>query len=124
MNQAEIDNHIRTAERFLRHAEEQFEIGDMPQASEKAWGAAALMVKAVAQARGEVHYAHPFLSRLVDDLADEIGDERLSRLFDAAESLHTNFYENRFRAMGVRRRLRDVEEFVETMERILNVHNP
>ena len=105
---------------FLVKAREQLEAEDFEQASEKAWGAAALMVKAVAQVRGEAHYAHPFLSRLVDDLADEIEDERLSRLFDAAESLHTNFYKNRFRARGVRRRLRDVEEFVEKMERILN----
>ncbi len=105
---------------FLIKAREELEAGDFEQASEKAWGAAALMVKAVAQMRGERHYAHAHLSDLVDVLADETGDVQLRRLYDAASALHTNFYENRYRARGVRGRLRDVEEFVEKMTRILN----
>ena len=37
---------------FLGKAREELEAGDLEQASEKAWGAAAVMVKAVAEARG------------------------------------------------------------------------
>ncbi len=105
---------------FLVKAREQLEAGDFEQASEKAWGAVALMVKAVAQARGRSHRAHNQLTDIVEDLADEMGDDQLSDLYDAANALHGNFYENRFRARGVRRRLRNVEAFVEKMDRILN----
>ena len=104
---------------FLMKAREELEAGDFEQASEKAWGAAALMVKAVAQQRGKPHRQHVFLSRLVDDLVEETGDEELDRLFDRANSLHSNFYEDEFRARAVRRRLPDIELFVEKMVAIL-----
>jgi HEPN domain-containing protein len=104
---------------YLAKAHQEFQAGDLEQASEKGWGAAALMVKAVAQQRGEPHYAHPFLSRFVDDLAVEVGDETLSGLFDSAEALHVNFYEHRINPRGVERRIRAVEHFVGKMERIL-----
>ena len=104
---------------FLVKAREELEAGDFEQASEKAWGAAALMVKAVAQQRGLPHRAHPLLSTLVDDLADETEEEELRRLYAVAEGLHTNFYEDRYRARALRRRLPDVELFVEKMAAIL-----
>ena len=96
------------------------ESGDLEQASEKAWGAATVIVKAVAEARGLRHKSHKNLTRLVETLADETSDEHLRDLFDAAQSLHGNFYENDFGVRGVRRRIRRVEEFVEKMERVLN----
>ena len=45
--------HRDLAERFLREAEELLAKGDHLQASEKAWGAAAQMVKAVAAEKGK-----------------------------------------------------------------------
>ena len=44
--------HEEISGRFLHHADEEFEKGDMLQASEKAWGAVAHYVKSVAKARG------------------------------------------------------------------------
>ena len=108
---------------FLIKAWEELEVEDFEQASEKGWGAAALMVKAVAQARGKRHRAHYHLTDIVEELVDETGDEQLRRLYDAANALHGNFYENRFRARGVRGRLRDVEAFVDKMSRILDAEN-
>ena len=78
-----------------------------------------MIVKAVADARGVDHRAHNHLTDMVEAIADETGDDNLRDLYDAASALHVNFYENRFRARGVRRRLRKVEEFVEIMGRIL-----
>ena len=78
------------------------------------------MVKAIAQARGGSHRAHNQLTDIVEDLTDETGDDHLSDLYDAANALRGNFYENRFRVRGMRRRLRNVEVFVEKMDRILN----
>ena len=59
---------------FRPKAREQLEAEDFEQASEKGWGAAALMVKTGAQARGNRHHNHAFLSNLVDVLADETED--------------------------------------------------
>ena len=96
MTQAEIENHIETAERFLRHAEEEFEVGDMPQASEKAWGAVAHYLKSVAKFRGWRNSSHSDLSHIALDLAQETDDPaRVEELYVMMEGLHTNFYEDR-----------------------------
>ena len=104
---------------FLAKAREYFDANDFEQASEKAWGAAALMVKAVAQVRGDRHRSHNHLRDIVERLSDETRDEDLSRLFALAEYLHINFYESQFGERAMRRRLRDVEEFVEKMDYLL-----
>ena len=109
---------------YLAKARERLAAEDFEQASEKAWGAAALIVKAVAEARGVDHRAHNYLTDMVEAIADETGDDNLRDLYDAASALHVNFYENRFRARGVRRRLRKAEEFVEIMGRILTSPRP
>jgi hypothetical protein len=95
------------------------ELDDLAQASEKAWGAAAKMVKAVAEQRGWAHDKHGFLHRAVFDLAVETGDADLRRLFSVANDLHTNFYENGFDRDQVMTLIQDVEQFVGKMERLL-----
>ena len=107
------------SKRYLAKAHEELEAGDLEQASEKGWGAAALMVKAVAEQRGIPHRKHGFLFTLVEDLVDETGDAELRRLFDSANALHTNFYEGDFGRRAVNRRLPDIERFVEKMGHIL-----
>ena len=54
MGMATVAQHQEISERFLSHAEEEFEKGDLLQASEKAWGAVAHYVKSVAKAAGWV----------------------------------------------------------------------
>ena len=49
---ATTTRHEEISDRFLEHAREEFDKGDMLQASEKAWGAVAHYVKSVAKARG------------------------------------------------------------------------
>ena len=49
---ATTTRHGEFSARLLDHADEEFEKGDMIQASEKAWGAVAHYVKSVAKARG------------------------------------------------------------------------
>ena len=74
MTQAEIENHIEIAEHFLQNAEEQFESGDLPQASDKAWGAVAHYLKSVAQSRGWRDGSHRDTSDIAVDLAQETDD--------------------------------------------------
>ena len=104
---------------FLSKAREQLEAGDLEQASEKAWGAAAVIVKAVAEARGLEHEKHGHLFGVVRVLARETSDRELRGLFHVANGLHSNFYENWLDTDDVVEGLEDVERFVEKIERFL-----
>ena len=105
---------------FLAQAREELAKGDLPQASEKGWGAAAQIVKANADKRGWNHFSHWTLQRTVSDLSEEIGGAELTRLFPYAEALHVNFYENGYTAKVIGNYLRQVEQFVEKAEGLLN----
>ncbi len=93
--QAEIENHAEVSERFLRHAIAEFENHDLPQASEKAWGAVAHYLKSVAKIRGWRNHSHRDLIDIAHDLARETDDHhRVDELFSIVSNLHINFYED------------------------------
>jgi HEPN domain-containing protein len=117
MTQAEIDNHIEIAERFLQHAEEQFEDGDLPQASEKAWGAVAHYLKSVAKFRGWPNSRHSNLSDIAVDLAQETEDPaRIETLYGSMNGLHTNFYEDWYSDQMVARGIDNARELIFRLE--------
>ena len=89
---------------------------DFPQASEKAWGAAAEMVKAIAEERGRYHSSHRVLYQIVDDLADETGDSDLSLMFHVASDLHINYYERWLPVRTVQRGVADIQVFLDKLE--------
>ena len=89
-----VEEHRRISRQFLRQAESEFAHGDRLQASEKAWGAAAHAVKAVAQQRGWQHDGHRYLFEAIDKIYCETGDREFLGLFNSAVSLYTNFHEN------------------------------
>ena len=93
---------------------------DLGQASEKGWGAAAEMVKAVAEQRGLYHRVHRALYEIVAGLVRETGDDDIRKEFASANELHHNFYENWFDRDNVEVRLGDVERFVGRVEPLLN----
>lgn len=104
---------------FLAQAREELDRGDLAQASEKGWGAAAQMVKSIADKRGWPHDGHASLFRVIRRLADDTGDTQLVRLFQIANSLHINFYENWIPSDSVGESLEAVEELVEKLEQLL-----
>ena len=104
---------------FLVKAREELASGDLEQASEKGWGAAAVVVKALAEKRGDRHTGHALLSNIVDILARETGDPELSAMFDVASRLHINFYEHTLDAQGIADRIDVVERFVEKIDALL-----
>ena len=79
---------------LLAQARSELAAGDVRQASEKGWGAAAQMVKAVADRRGWDHQGHAQLFRTVQQLRQETGDQDMLWLFGTANQLHINFYED------------------------------
>lgn len=101
---------------LFAQAERELAQGDARQAAEKGWGAAAQAVKAVCESRGWDHYSHLLLRRAVDRLADETGDENLVPLFDTAQNLHKNFYEDFYNASEVGNRLPQVRRFIDKLD--------
>ncbi len=104
---------------FLAQAHEELAKGDLQQASEKGWGAASQMVKAVAQERGWLHRSHRHLHGVINSLDRETGDPEWAYLFGAGENLHINFYENWHSAGVIERRLQQVGRFVDKAEELL-----
>ena len=102
--------------RLLEQARAELAAGDVPQASEKGWGGAAQMVKAVAQRRGWRHIAHRHLFHAVGRLGDETGNANIPRLFAVANDLHINFYEDWLETHVVVQHLGDVEQLVDLLE--------
>ena len=114
------DEKYSTAARgFLAQAREELDRGDLTQASEKGWGAAAQMVKAVAERRGWEHNGHALLYQAVSRLVEETGDTELGTLFHVATSLHSNFYENWLPQEMVQSGLDSVMEMVDRLEQLL-----
>ena len=93
---------------------------DLAQAGEKAWGAAASILKAYAEEQGLYHQNHRALYEIVAGLLRATDDEDLRRHFDSANVLHHNFYENWFDRYNVEVRLGDVERFVGRVEALLS----
>jgi HAMP domain-containing protein len=87
-------DYTRLSQKELNASDNLMTQSDHHQASEKLWGAAALMVKAVAATRGWSHSSHRELYRIISNLAQETGRRELIRLFGSASALHTNFYED------------------------------
>jgi HEPN domain-containing protein len=109
--------HRSLAEKFLQEAEELLAKGDYVQASEKAWGAAAQIVKAVAAKKGKELRSHGDLWRFVSEIAGE--DRELRRLWRTANSLHQNFYEGWMPPEDVKYAVEDVKQFVERLKKML-----
>ena len=66
----------QATERFLAQARQELAVGDLPQASEKGWGATAQILKAVAEQRGWEHDRHRHYLRITSRLRSETGDRR------------------------------------------------
>lgn len=99
----------QASEDFMAQARRELADGDLPQASEKGWGAAVQVLKAVAEQRGWKHSRHRHHLVTVSQLRSETGDGDIRRLFRAASDLHENFYENTMQAFEVAEGLDDVE---------------
>lgn len=80
--------------RFLDHAQTELDAGRRLQASEKVWGAAAHLLKAIGKQRGWNTRGHANIGFVNAQLAEEFKRPGLHTLFNTPNSMHTNFYEN------------------------------
>ena len=108
--------HEEISIRFLDHAEEEFEKGDMLQASEKAWGAVAHYVKPVAKANGWSDGSHRDIANNARRLLDRTPDPDGNRdKFALINTLHVNFYEEDLDLKDVERGIRHARALIDAM---------
>ena len=98
------------AQDFRASAWKHLDEGDLPQASNKAWGLVAETVKAVSAQHGGIIHTHRALWQVVRELARLVGDagagdaptqDWIISSFHVARGLHSNFYEDRYQADDV-----------------------
>ena len=65
--------------------------GFKEEASEHAWAAVDHQLRFIANRRGLEYTAHQHVYGIVDQLADELGNQELRTLFAAATNLHKNY---------------------------------
>ena len=110
--------HGEISARLLDHADEEFEKGDMIQASEKAWGAVAHYVKSVAKARGWPDGSHRDIAdnarRLLNHTSDPDGNKDK---FSHINMLHVNFYEEDMHPEEVERGIRHARALIDAMRK-------
>ena len=108
---------------FLSQAFKELGNGDLRQASEKGWGAAAQAVKAVAVERGWEHSRHRQLRLAVTKLSEETDSLEIGRWFALAEALHSNFYEGWLDGATLKDYLDNVSMLVRQLEEVLDGAN-
>ena len=108
-----------SSRQLLAQARAELAAGDARQASEKGWGAAALMLKAVAEERGWEHGRHRHHLRTVGRLRSELGDGTIMDDFGRANLLHENFYEDEFTFDYIAESLDRVETLLNKLEPLL-----
>ena len=111
----ETAGHISMSRKFLSQAHEELNKGDLHQASEKGWGAAAHAVKAVAVERSWDHSRHRHLYSAMARLVEETQSPELGRQFALANELHADFYEGWLEAVTIQDYLEQVQNLVQAL---------
>ena len=118
-----IADYTEQAREFLGKARAYLGAGDLHQASEKGWGAAAHMAKAVAVAQGWEYETHADFSVVLNQAWGATGDDRLRALRSIANDLHGNYY-RRKRHLDAAVIARDIESVAELVEALAPLANP
>ena len=113
-----IDDYKLQAREFLSKSQEYLAIGDLHQASEKGWGAAAWMTKAVAVAQGWQYDQHAHFNVVLNNALLMTNNDRLLALREIANGLHRNYYTRKqfLNANIIRRELDAAAELLDILE--------
>ncbi len=88
-----VECHAERSWHFLELVDDEVERGELEEASNKVWGAAAHAIKAVAERRGWSHGAHRDLEEVVMRLVDDEGAPPiLYTYYTLANWFHSRFY--------------------------------
>ena len=112
------ETYANQSREFIALAHQELAQGDLLQASEKAWGAAAAAVKSVAEMRGWQHYAHTLISAAAWRISREHRRPRILGMMAWASDLHQNYYEYRYGEEVVAEGIAQVEELLAILEQV------
>ena len=113
---SETERYAELTRQYIARADEYLRAGDRVQASEKGWGAVAEAVKSIAEQRGWNHRGHRLLDDIVLQLSEEWERPDVRLLFDTAERLHINFYEDALATDAIAARLDNVKTLLVELE--------
>ena len=116
---AEAVRNIRISRELLAKAWEELDGGDLLQASEKAWGAAAFALKAAAEKRRWFNDADWKLGIIADILAAELGDRNIATAYLGTREAHYNFYHHEFGAWRIAALIDDAARMLSGLEPVL-----
>ena len=120
---ATVEFHMETSRRFITQAEAELRAGDEMQACEKAWGAVAHAMKAVAERHRWRHETHADLFRVVDNIVRLTGDPEIRLFFNNANALHKNFYEGRMGYEHIARSMERVKRLLTKLDAFMDADN-
>ena len=114
-----VEDYRQQARRFQVKSREYLAEDELHQASEKGWGTAAWMTKAIALAYGWEYEKHDQFNVVLDNIRRMLNNNRILELRDTAGGLHRNFY--------IRRRFLDAVDIglgLDRMDELLDLLEP
>ena len=113
-----VADHLELAKDFLERSKSCLAQGDLHQASEKGWGAASHIVKAVAAANNWQYESHDEFENVVLNARQRYRQPSLLEMSRAAEALHRNYYKRTLllNAEVIQRDVEAVETMVNTLQ--------
>lgn len=114
---AEIADHEAQAREFIAQSREYLAQDKLHQASEKGWGAASHMAKAVAVAQGWPYTTHAEFSQVLNRARELTGNPNLNGMRSIANELHINYYRRKrhLDAKSIGQDLASVAELLEIL---------
>ena len=116
-----VADHVELARNFLEGSKSYLAQGDLHQASEKGWGAASHIIKAVAAANNWQYESHDEFDSVVINARQRYRQPSLRLYGNSAQSLHRNYYKRSLllNASIIREEIGDVEEMVNILQPFL-----
>lgn len=112
-----IAYHRERSRHFLALVDDELDRGELEEASNKVWGAAAHAIKAVAERRGWDHHAHALLEEAVYRLVHEEQAPRdLLIQYITASAYHQRFYGRPPAAAFIQSGKELIAQFIDTLE--------
>lgn len=115
----DAEAHRQQARHFQRKSREYLAEGELHQASEKGWGMAAWMTKAVALTYGWEYRKHEHFNAILNHVRRMLGDNRIAGWRATANDLHSNFYKRFLDADAIALDLDQMDELLEVLEPLL-----
>lgn len=114
-----IAYHRERSWHFLALVDDELARGELEEASNKLWGAAAHAIKAVAESRGWPHHAHALLQQTMERLISEEGaSQHLFGQYMMASAYHQGFYAWPPPADAIRYGKEIITEFIAALENL------